>query len=129
MKINFFFLTKSTIPKGTSLRETYIFIFHYFLLRFFGTFSTQNLKIQNIVFEKFDVQKNSTYHGSLLFMCHFCLGVFEAVKIRKSGFPFRQTHKIFMQLYGPPMNVHQFSGTAGECQKLCDQLNLSKDNV
>ncbi|MES1911902.1 MAG: hypothetical protein MHM6MM_004262, partial [Cercozoa sp. M6MM] len=58
-------------------------------------------------------------------------GVFEAVKIRKLGFPFRLTYKEFAARYCPVVKMPWESDPKGAAQRFIQQMNLPKlnDNV
>eukprot|EP00475_Leptophrys_vorax_P042051 TRINITY_DN79370_c0_g1_i1.p1 TRINITY_DN79370_c0_g1~~TRINITY_DN79370_c0_g1_i1.p1 ORF type:complete len:1265 (-),score=404.92 TRINITY_DN79370_c0_g1_i1:50-3844(-) len=55
-------------------------------------------------------------------------GVFEAVKIRKTGFPFRQLHNDFLTRYGVIFGKNYAGGKPG-CQQLIGDLKLNPANV
>ena len=57
-------------------------------------------------------------------------GVFEAVKIRKSGFPFRLKHAPFVERYGCIMDREGAkNGTMADCKKITSHAKLPDDNV
>lgn len=66
-------------------------------------------------------------------LCHEQLrfsGVFEAVKIRKSGFPFRLTHADFMERYGCLIGqAEKKNGKKKECQQVIKESKLNEKNV
>lgn len=57
-----------------------------------------------------------------------CAGVFDAVRIKKSGWPFRLSHEAFLDRYG---EVHGFSstGTVSDCKKIVAKMKFSNENV
>lgn len=56
--------------------------------------------------------------------------MFEAVKIRKAGFPFRLTHTDFMERYGCITGKENATGgSKSDCQKLVDETKINKANV
>ena len=57
-------------------------------------------------------------------------GVFEAVKIRKAGFPFRLTHADFMERYGCLIGQpDKKGGKKKECQQVIKESKLNEKNV
>ena len=65
----------------------------------------------------------------LTLFCRYS-GVFEAVKIRKSGFPFRQKHAAFMERYGCTIGKeNMLRGSAADCKNLAAQIKLPTENV
>lgn len=54
-------------------------------------------------------------------------GVFEAVAIRKQGFPFRMKHDAFAQRYG--ILVGGGGSGKGGCEKVIDGMKLKRENV
>lgn len=56
-------------------------------------------------------------------------GVFEAVKIRKTGFPFRQNHSAFLERYGVIFGGKSYQSGKSGCQQLINDLKLNPANV
>eukprot|EP00484_Ammonia_sp_Unknown_P018101 CAMPEP_0197028252 /NCGR_PEP_ID=MMETSP1384-20130603/7978_1 /TAXON_ID=29189 /ORGANISM="Ammonia sp." /LENGTH=1466 /DNA_ID=CAMNT_0042457223 /DNA_START=22 /DNA_END=4422 /DNA_ORIENTATION=+ len=58
-------------------------------------------------------------------------GVFEAVKIRKGGFPFRLKHQEFVNRYKCILEEDKTSCGSGKqgCKDICKHLNLKQDNI
>jgi len=81
--------------------------------------------------------KPNEFKSASTFVSRNCLeqlrysGVFEAVAIRKQGFPFRLTHKVFYERYKCILaNPDQaFPSEKKACESICDELKLNKTNV
>jgi myosin heavy subunit len=56
-------------------------------------------------------------------------GVFEAVSIRKQGFPFRLKHDVFAKRYGVLHPSGSVSGDRSGCQQIVEACKLNKENV
>ena len=56
-------------------------------------------------------------------------GVFEAVAIRKQGFPFRLTHSDFVKRYGKLCKSSGSGDAKKQCESVVNELKLSRDNV
>lgn len=60
-------------------------------------------------------------------------GVFEAVSIRKQGFPFRLTHEVFAKRYSCIFGYEAMYRGGGDpkpvCRKICAEMKLDPTNV
>lgn len=56
-------------------------------------------------------------------------GVFEAVSIRKQGFPFRLKHKEFVDRYNCIIGDPSVGNVVEGCKKILDSMKFEKKNV
>eukprot|EP00462_Mataza_sp_D1_P024235 CAMPEP_0175127448 /NCGR_PEP_ID=MMETSP0087-20121206/4390_1 /TAXON_ID=136419 /ORGANISM="Unknown Unknown, Strain D1" /LENGTH=1428 /DNA_ID=CAMNT_0016409423 /DNA_START=43 /DNA_END=4329 /DNA_ORIENTATION=+ len=56
-------------------------------------------------------------------------GVFEAVSIRKQGFPFRLTHEVFAKRYNCIIGDPSYSNAKSGCEAIISGCKMSRDNT